>query len=141
MPRLHPTAAPAKGIPILQRLDEMVHQHATSTQQEMEQHREFHILVALFSGYPVLAKELDRAWMFRMMVFSSLSAKIIPVPKDWHHKMVSILATRSPDRAETFARDHVHYGRDHLLEIVRKMNTIKTDGEPTDHPSTKDDID
>jgi DNA-binding GntR family transcriptional regulator len=103
------------------RLDEMMREGEQSTIEEMDAHKEFHLMIAEFSGYPFLVKELERAWMFRMMIFSSLSAKILAVPPGWHHNMVTILNSRDPEKAEICAREHVHFGRDRILEVVKEM--------------------
>ena len=85
----------------------------------IELHKEFHMMVALYGGFPVLADELGRVWFRRLMRLNWIKAtRFRPVPADWHEQLVTVLLKRDPDKAEQKMREHVQFGHENDQEAL-----------------------
>ena len=95
------------------RLDRVSADSSEQSKLGMELHKEFHLLVALSGGFPVLGDELGRVWFRRLMRLNWIkSTKFRPVPGDWHEQLTDVLMKRDPDLAEKKMREHVRFGHD-----------------------------
>lgn len=84
-----------------------------------EMHREFHMLIAVSGGFPVLADELTRVWFRRLMRLNWIkSSRFRPVPRDWHEQLVKEMLTRDPGRAEEKMREHVQFNQEFDEEAI-----------------------
>ena len=85
----------------------------------LELHKEFHLMVAMFGGFPVLADELSRVWFRRLMRVNWIKAtRFRPVPTDWHEQLVAVIMQRDADKAEQKMREHVQYGHENDQEAL-----------------------
>jgi DNA-binding GntR family transcriptional regulator len=74
-----------------------------------EEHLEFHLGVARATGYHGLVDALQNLWFRRLMVFNTVNAAALGLPRNWHGQLVKALATRDPDIAERAMREHVQF--------------------------------
>lgn len=95
----------------------------------MNMHREFHLQIAVSSGYPVLADELTRVWFRRLMRLNWIkSSRFHPVPKDWHEQLVREMLSRDRDCAEKKMREHVQFGQENdkqALEAYLQSDSLE----------------
>lgn len=104
-----------------ERLDSMMKRADPGSVIGMELHMEFHMRLAAIAGYPLLAEQLEAVWLRHLMQLNWVNAVILPVPENWHAKLVQALASRDPDAAEAVMREHVRYGQKTLSEALARM--------------------
>jgi DNA-binding GntR family transcriptional regulator len=104
-----------------ERLDSMMQRADPGSVIGMELHMEFHMRLAEIAGYPLLAEQLEAVWLRHLMQLNWVNAVILPVPENWHAKLVAALASRDPDAAEAIMREHVRYGQKTLSEALARM--------------------
>jgi DNA-binding GntR family transcriptional regulator len=109
------------------RIDELMAQRDPDFQEALIKHRDFHLLIAEYTGYPILLKEITRHWMRHTMMFIGLSSSMFPVPPDWHHQLINAIASRNPEQADRKTREHILYGKEHYCEVIQEYNRRLTD--------------
>ena len=86
----------------------------------LDQHRDFHLAIARFCGYPIFERELKRLWFQRLMQLNWVNAWVYPVPDKWHESLVDVIAQRDPAAADAKMREHVRYGDEYYREALEK---------------------
>lgn len=115
---------PATDVPRLRELAEKVDtlmQNAESYSREgMETHQEFHLSLARLTGSGLLTREVERVWQRHCIFFLWVSNQVLHVPPNWHRKLLDAILSGDADVAEKTMREHVLYGSNHQLEVLRK---------------------
>ncbi|HYG23774.1 MAG TPA: GntR family transcriptional regulator [Verrucomicrobiae bacterium] len=105
-----------------------------------EEHLEFHLGVARATGYSGLVDALQNLWFRRLMVFNTVNAAALGIPRNWHGQLVKALATRDPDVAERAMREHVQFNvaqQMKMLESSRVTEPVKDTASPSKNGSKK----
>lgn len=102
-------------------LDELLAGGDPHSERGMEKHLEYHLTVALSSGYEILAQELRRVWLRRFVQLNWINAVLYPVPPHWHRQLTDAIATRDPAYANAKMRHHVRFSIERYLDAVRKI--------------------
>ncbi len=107
------------------RMDElMAGKYDPSSKEGIQEHLDFHLTIARFSGVPLLEKELQRTGFWELLLVVWVNVSLKPVPPDQHFQLVACFAKHDPNEAENKMREHLRYGADHLLEALRKAEQI-----------------
>jgi len=93
-----------------------------------EEHLEFHLAVVRSTGYRGLVEALEKLWFRRLMVFNTVNATALGLPRNWHGQLVNALASREPDQAAKAMREHVRYNVERQLELLQQSHLLTGDG-------------
>jgi DNA-binding GntR family transcriptional regulator len=102
-------------------LDEIQSSHDVRSKEGAQTHLQFHLAVAGMSGFPVFSQQLERVWASEFMVILWISSALQRPPSDWHQQLVRSLSTGDPDHAERKMREHIRFGKEQLIEAMRKI--------------------
>jgi DNA-binding GntR family transcriptional regulator len=102
-------------------VDKMMARQEPYSPEGVQEHSNFHLALARFSGYPLLARELEKVWFRQLMFFNWVSSTVNPVAPEWHRKLVDAIASREPTEADRVMREHVYFGHDHQMEVIRRI--------------------
>jgi DNA-binding GntR family transcriptional regulator len=102
-------------------LDDLMAAGDPRSEEGMNKHLEYHLTLARAGGYSILAEELERVWLRRLVQLNWINAIIYPVPPHWHRQLTDAIATRDVAYAEAKMRHHVRYNIDHYLDALRKL--------------------
>jgi len=93
------------------RLDRLQHGEAPQSSEATALHRDFHFFIAAHGGHPLLSRELERLWYWRVGA-GWVDPQAYPTPADWHASLARSLLSADAAAAETAMRAHVNLNRD-----------------------------
>lgn len=73
---------------------------------------DLHLRLARAGGHAVLADELDRIFLRRLMRLNWIKGGLVEQPRSWHAQLIEAVASRKPDVAERAMRRHMRFRRD-----------------------------
>jgi DNA-binding GntR family transcriptional regulator len=92
-----------------------------------EEHLEFHLAVARATGYEGLVNALQNLWFRRLMVFNTVNAAALGLPRNWHGQLVTALATKDPEVAEKAMREHVQFNVAQQMKMLESNRPAEVD--------------
>jgi GntR family transcriptional regulator, rspAB operon transcriptional repressor len=120
--RLCAVNASQKDLTLLQQIAEMLDKATIEEERNLRPsailHYQLHSKIAELTGCKSLITELEKIWLRRQMRFSMDLGNQENIPKGWHSRLVSAIASRNPQKAEDEMRRHVEFGQDHDQEFI-----------------------
>lgn len=98
--------------------------HDSLDHEGMQLHMRFHMALSQAANCPPLHEQLEKLWYREMMLACWASSCLKPVPKNWHHDLVSVIASGNVQKADDQARMHVCYGRETFIDHLLKLGKI-----------------
>lgn len=102
-------------------LDELMLSRDSHSKSGRVQHMEFHLLIARYSGFPLLESKLRSAGFMELMRVNWINATTFSVPDRWHQQLIEAISTRDASLAEAKMRQHVRYNLERYIDSLKVM--------------------
>jgi DNA-binding GntR family transcriptional regulator len=92
-------------------VDKMLQKGMGSRPECIEEHMEFHLMLADASGFALLRQQLERAWFRHIITVHSQMTHAKMTPSNWHSQLIQQIAAGDEEQADKAMRLHVRYNR------------------------------